>query len=348
VVYQRVSITAHRAGTRIAHCYIALMTESRSVTPLKKPLFVQVHGEHSEDPRAELSAGLLASAATISPKYFYDALGSRLFDAITELPEYYPTRTEAQILRARAADIAATLGTGRTLVDLGAGNCEKAGRLFDTLKPSRYVAVDISVEFLRHSLACLQREHTAMDMVGVGVDFSQSLQLPADVGDAPRTLFYPGSSIGNFTPADAQGFLQRARDASPRGNLLIGVDLVKPKSVLDAAYDDELGVTAAFNLNTLAHVNRLFGSDFVLRQWRHVAFFEPAASRVEMHLEAREALTVRWAGGERRFAAGERIHTENSCKYTVESFDALLRRAGYAQTRCWTDERKWFAVFAAT
>jgi L-histidine Nalpha-methyltransferase len=324
------------------------MAESTSVTTLKTPLFVQLHDTHSADPRAELSTGLRAGAAVISPKYFYDALGSRLFDAITELPEYYPTRTEAQILRARSAEIAAAVGTGRTLVDLGAGNCEKAGRLFSTLKPSRYVAVDISVEFLRHSLACLQREHTAMHMVGVGVDFSQSLQLPAEVGEAPRTLFYPGSSIGNFTPADAQAFLQRARDASPGGNLLIGVDLIKPKPVLDAAYDDELGVTAAFNLNTLAHVNRLLGSDFVLRQWRHVAFFDAPASRIEMHLEAREALTVRWPGGERRFTAGERIHTENSCKYTVESFDALLHRAGYTQTRCWTDERAWFAVFAAS
>ncbi len=324
------------------------MTESLSVTTLKKPLFVQLHDTHSADPRAELSAGLLASAATVSPKYFYDALGSRLFDAITELPEYYPTRTEAQILRARAAEIAATVGTGRTLVDLGAGNCEKAGRLFATLKPSRYVAVDISVEFLRHALACLQREHTAMDMVGVGVDFSQSLQLPAEVGDSPRTLFYPGSSIGNFTPLDAQGFLQRAQSASPGGNLLIGVDLVKPKAVLDAAYDDALGVTAAFNINTLAHVNRLLGSDFDLRQWRHVAFFDEAASRIEMHLEARQAQTVRWPGGERAFKAAERIHTENSCKYTVETFDALLRRAGYAHTRCWTDEQGWFAVFAAS
>ncbi len=324
------------------------MTEVPSVTTLKSPQFVQLHDAHSADPRAELSAGLLANPAAIAPKYFYDALGSSLFDAITELPEYYPTRTEAQILRSHGAEIAAAVGVGRTLVDLGAGNCEKAGRLFATLQPRRYVAVDISVEFLRHSLACLQREHTAMDMVGVGVDFSQSLQLPPEVGDAPRTLFYPGSSIGNFTPQEAQAFLRRVREASPDGNLLIGVDLVKAKAVLDAAYDDELGVTAAFNLNTLAHVNRLLGSDFGLRQWRHVAFFDEARSRIEMHLEARQALTVRWPGGERRFAAGERIHTENSCKYSVESFDALLRRAGYAQTRCWTDERGWFAVFAAS
>ena len=324
------------------------MSEFASVTTLKKPRFVQLHDAHDAGLRAELSAGLLAVEPVIAPKYFYDALGSRLFDAICELPEYYPTRTEALILRTDGSEIAAALGTGRTLIDLGAGNCEKAGRLFATLAPRRYVAVDISVEFLRHALACLQREHTAMDMVGVGVDFSRSLALPPEVGDGPRTLFYPGSSIGNFTPVEAQAFLQRIHRGSPGGNLLIGVDLVKAKGVLDAAYDDELGVTAVFNLNALAHVNRLLGSDFLLRQWRHVAFFDEAKSRVEMHLEAREALTVCWPGGARRFAAGERIHTENSFKYTVEGFDALLRRAGYTSTRCWTDERQWFAVFAAS
>lgn len=324
------------------------MSELTSVTTLKKPCFVQLHDAQDQGLRAELSAGLRAHEAVIAPKYFYDALGSRLFDAICELPEYYPTRTEALILRTHASEITAALGTGRTLVDLGAGNCEKAGRLFATLRPQRYVAVDISVEFLRHSLACLQREHTAMDMVGVGVDFSRSLDLPPEVGDGPRTVFYPGSSIGNFMPVEAQAFLQRTHRSSAGGNLLIGVDLVKAKTVLDAAYDDELGVTAAFNLNALAHVNRLLGSDFVLRQWRHVAFFDQASSRVEMHLEARETLAVRWPGGERAFEVGERIHTENSFKYTVEGFDALLRRAGYSSTRCWTDEQGWFAVFAAS
>jgi dimethylhistidine N-methyltransferase len=243
--------------------------------------------------------------------------------------------------------MAQAVGTGRTLVDLGAGNCEKAGRLFATLAPQRYVAVDISVEFLRNALHCLQREHTQMDMVGVGVDFSQTLRLPPEAGDGPRTLFYPGSSIGNFTPEAAEAFLRRAHESAAGGNLLIGVDLVKAKSVLDAAYDDALGITAAFNLNLLSHVNRLLGSDFALRDWRHVAFFDEAASRIEMHLEARRALAVRWPGGERRFAQGERIHTENSCKYTVEGFDALLRRAGYTRTRCWTDEQQWFGVFAA-
>jgi L-histidine Nalpha-methyltransferase len=324
------------------------MTAQASLTSVKQPRFVQLHEPEGPRLREELAAGLSASVAAIAPKYFYDALGSRLFDAITELPEYYPTRTEAQILRAGAPEIAAALGSGRTLVDLGAGNCEKAGRLFAILKPQRYVAVDISVDFLRQALACLQREHPSMDMVGVGVDFSQSLQLPPEAGEGARTLFYPGSSIGNFTPDAALSFLERARAASPDSNLLIGIDLVKPKAILDAAYDDELGITAAFNLNLLSHVNRLLGSDFAVRDWRHVAFFDPARSRIEMHLEAREALTVQWPGGQRRFAHGERIHTENSYKYTVEGFDALLRRAGYAHARCWTDEQSWFAVFVAS
>jgi L-histidine Nalpha-methyltransferase len=317
------------------------------VTTLKRPVFVQLHDPSRVDLRGELAAGLLAPRAAIAPKYFYDPLGSRLFDAITELPEYYPTRTEAAIMAAHAADMATAVGTGRTLVDLGAGNCVKAGRLFATLKPRRYVAVDISVEFLRNALDCLQREHQAMDMVGVGLDFSAALSLPPEAGDGPRTLFYPGSSIGNFAPDAAMAFLRRAHEGSPGSNLLIGVDLVKDKPLLDAAYDDALGVTSAFNLNALPHVNRLLGSDFDTRDWRHLAFFDEAQSRIEMHLEARRAVTVSWPGGERRFAAGERIHTEDSCKYTVEGFDALLRRAGFGTTSCWTDAQGWFAVFAA-
>jgi L-histidine N-alpha-methyltransferase len=314
----------------------------------RSPRFIQLHDESAHDLRVELAARLRQETAAIAPKFFYDALGSRLFDAITELPEYYPTRTEAAILAAHGAAIAQSLGRGRTLIDLGAGNCEKAGRLFGALMPQRYVAVDISVDFLRRAVHALQREHPEMEMLGVGLDFSQSLSLPAGIGNGPRTLFYPGSSIGNFTPTQAQAFLRRARESAPDANLLIGVDLLKDASVLEAAYDDALGITAAFNLNLLSHVNRLLGSDFALRQWRHVARFDAGLSRIEMHLEAREALKVQWPGGQRRFVAGERIHTENSYKYSVEGFDALLHGAGYLHTRCWTDERAWFAVFVAS
>jgi dimethylhistidine N-methyltransferase len=203
------------------------------------------------------------------------------------------------------------------------------------------------VAFLRAALERVQREHPALEVRGVGIDFSERLALPAALVDAPALLFYPGSSIGNFTPADALRWLREACDAAQGGALLIGVDLVKPTPVLERAYDDALGVTAAFNLNLLRHVNRLLGGDVDLRQWQHVAFFNAAESRIEMHLKAREALAVRWPGGERRFAAGETIHTENSYKWRREDFEALLREAGFRAVRAWCDAHDAFAVMLA-
>jgi len=295
----------------------------------------------------ELAQSLLQPQPSIAPKFLYDALGSKLFEAITELDEYYPTRTEAAIFERHRDALAQACGTGHTLVDLGAGNCAKAASLFSALRPSRYVAVDISVDFLRRALHELQARHPQLPMLGLGLDFSNTLQLPLQVGDGPRLMFYPGSSIGNFAPEAAAEFLRRVRDAAPGGGLLIGVDLLKPAHVLQRAYDDALGVTAAFNLNLLRHVNRLLGSDFDIAQWRHVAVFEAAQARVEMQLEARCDLQVRWPGGRLLRRAGERVHTENACKYSVEGFDALLRGAGYTRTRCWTDPQGWFAVFVA-
>jgi dimethylhistidine N-methyltransferase len=246
-----------------------------------------------------------------------------------------------------AAAVHEAVGRGATLVDLGAGSCEKAERLFGAFVPRRYVAVDISADYLCTTLERLQQRHAALDIVGVGLDFSARLALPAGLVEAPALLFYPGSSIGNFAPADALRLLREAREAARGGALLVGVDLVKPADVLEAAYDDALGVTAAFNLNLLRHLNRMLGTDVDVRDWRHVAFFDTAASRIEMHLEARRALTVRWAAGERRFDAGERIHTEDSYKWTCEGFEALLREAGFRDVRVWTDERGWFAVMLA-
>jgi hypothetical protein len=315
------------------------------------PDFIQLHDGDARALADEAAAGLLASTAHASPKFFYDALGSRLFDAITETAEYYPTRTEAAVFATQGAVIAqatlAVTGAAPALVDLGAGNCAKASRLFPLLHPAHYVAVDISVEFLRQSLQCLQREHPQMRMAGVGLDFSTALTLPEGLIQAPAVVFYPGSSIGNFSPEQACALLQQARTAAQGGALLIGVDLVKPVDILEAAYDDALGITAAFNLNLLNHLNRLLGADFQLREWQHLAVFNPAESRIEMHLEARRSLTVRWPGGERRFTAGERIHTENSYKWTPEDFEALLARAGYTQVRRWSDNRGWFGVFLA-
>ena len=321
---------------------------SLAATGTVRPEFVELHRENHAAVRAELIAGLLAPAAFTSPKYLYDALGSRLFEAITELPEYYPTRTEAAILKAHAADMAALQPAAATLVDLGAGNCAKAASLFQAFAPARYVAVDISVEFLRQALGSLQAQHPKLPMVGVGMDFSSAFSLPPQAGSGPHVLFYPGSSIGNFTPETALRFLQQLRSACDGGGLLIGVDLSKPRALLEPAYDDALGVTAAFNRNLLMHLNAVIGSDFKLADWQHVAFFNQADSRIEMHLQALRAVTVSWPGGVRRFAKDERIHTENSYKWRQADFAKLLLSAGFAQTRAWTDERGWFAVFWAS
>lgn len=314
---------------------------------MRSPRFVQLHQHDETSVRVELASGLLASAAFTHPKYLYDALGSRLFAAITELAEYYPTRTEAAIFARHASDMATFIPAGMALVDLGAGNCEKAARLFEVLSPSRYVAVDISVSFLQKALQCLQREHPGLDMVGVGIDFSSQLRLPSETGEGPRLVFYPGSSIGNFTPAEALAFLRQVRQASQGGGLLIGVDLVKPLTVLEPAYDDALGVTSAFNLNMLLHINHLLGSDFDVRQWRHRAFYSVEKARIEMHLDAVQDVMVRWPGAQRRFMRGESIHTENSYKYTPQQFEALLREAGFSAVRQWRDTQDWFAVFLA-
>jgi dimethylhistidine N-methyltransferase len=299
--------------------------------------------------RAELSDGLLQEQAQTSPKYLYDVLGSKLFEAICELPEYYPTRTEAAIFESHAIEIARSVGRGCTLIDLGAGNCEKAARLFPALRPAQYVAVDISVDFLRTAIDHLRQRYPQVAMTELGMDFSASLDLPSRVRREKRLFFYPGSSIGNYTPAQALEFLRRIRSECnvaglADGGLLIGVDLVKDKAVLDAAYDDALGVTAAFNLNLLRHLNRLLDADFDVRDWQHKGFFDPVQSRIEMHLIARHDLTVTWSSGLRRFARGESIHTENSYKYTQQGFMALLAEAGFGQPQVWTDPDLWFMV----
>ena len=303
--------------------------------------------------REELSTGLLRPQASIAPKFFYDALGSCLFEAITELPEYYPTRTEATIFNEYLPAIREALGPDCTLIDLGCGSCAKAGKLFHAgLLPARYIAVDISVDFLRDSLQNLKRELPAIDMTGLGLDFTDELQLPDDLPLQKRMFFYPGSSIGNFSPPEARAFLKRlAGQMDASGGLLIGVDLIKEKSLLDAAYDDALGVTAAFNRNLLRHVKTRLDADFAVKDWQHVAFFNEADARIEMHLEAQRELDVSWPDGTarhiRHFAAGERIHTENSYKYSPAGFETLLREAGFADIRMWTDDRGWFALFFA-
>lgn len=297
--------------------------------------------------RAEIEAALTAQDAAISPKYLYDPLGSKLFEAICELPEYYPTRTEAAIFAEHAADIAQAAGTGVTLIDLGAGNCAKAAGLFPELKPRQYVPIDISADFLHQAVDGLRQQFPDIPMHEVAMDFSASLELPATVSRERRLFFYPGSSLGNFDPQQARAFLRRMRHAlqiGEAGGVLLGLDLVKDARVLDAAYDDELGVTAAFNLNMLKHVNRLIGADFNPRDWRHIGFYNAAHQRVEMHLEACRDLIVRWEGGRRTFRQGERIHTENSHKFTPQDILDLLEQSGFGDVRMWFDPQRWFAV----
>lgn len=319
----------------------------RALPPSAAPSPVRTaHGDPATV--VEIARGLLARQAATSPKYLYDSLGSRLFEAICELPEYYPTRTEAAIFARHGEDIARRVGSGATLIDLGAGNCAKAASLFPLLRPQQYVPIDISRDFLIEAVSRLRQRFPDIAMNALALDLSGPFLLPAEVAPQRRVFFYPGSSIGNFAPHEAIAFLRRVREnASHDGGLLIGVDLIKDAAVLDAAYDDAIGVTAAFNLNMLRHLNHLIGSDFDVRQWRHVAFFNAEESRVEMHLEARTALTVRWAGGERDFARGERIHTEDSYKYTRDSFADLLAQAGFIADDIWTDEAQWFAVMHA-
>jgi dimethylhistidine N-methyltransferase len=319
---------------------------------MREPVFHTLSSLCPKALAAEAAAGLLSAQAHCHPKLFYDALGSHLFDAITELDEYDLRRTEAAALARHHEDLAralrAALPPRPCLIDLGAGSCAKGEALFALCDPGRYVAVDISVDFLRRSLGCLQRAHPDRELIGVGLDFSTELALPENLSQPGSLVFYPGSSIGNFDPEAARRFLSQARALSRGGALLIGVDLRKTEAEHQAAYDDALGVTAAFNLNLLRHLNRLLGADFEPRQWRHRALWNAERGRVEMHLEALQALRVSWGAHQRGFAAGERIHTENAYKWTRPDFEALLRSAGWGQAQAWCDEGERFAVFLAT
>ncbi len=331
--------------------------------PPASPQFIDLYGlygrqgdlqpERSLSTAQELTTGLCAASARIAPKFFYNALGSKLFEAITELDEYYPPRTEAAIFEACRTQIAAAVAAAGIrrpcLIDLGAGNCAKAAALIPHLDPGQYVPVDISVEFLKGAAEQLQTSFPALDIVGLGMDFSARLELPPEIEAHDRVFFYPGSSLGNFHLPQALEFLQGIADPT-RGmarGLLLGIDLVKDTGILEAAYDDALGVTAAFNKNMLLNVNSLLQSDFDVRQWRHVALFNEGESRIEMHLEALCDLAVRWPGHERRFSAGERIHTECSYKYSLDTMTGLLQSAGFRHIRHWTDPDQWFALFWA-
>ncbi|HEY7298276.1 MAG TPA: L-histidine N(alpha)-methyltransferase [Xanthobacteraceae bacterium] len=296
----------------------------------------------------DVIAGLTAQSKRLAPKYFYDEAGSALFERITELPEYYPTRCELAILDRHAAEMAGLIDGRTALIEFGSGSARKARILLAASTAiAAYVPVDISSEMLVREAAQLQHDFPRLNVIAVAADFTRPFHLPNAISGLARTGFFPGSTIGNFDPQEAAAFLQHAASMlGPRATLIIGVDLIKDSAILDAAYDDAAGVTAEFNLNLLARINRELGADFDLEAFRHQAFYNAERRRIEMHLISRNRQTVNVCGHAIRFRAGESIHTENSYKYTIQSFHELARRAGWNPVAVWTDPKGWFSVHA--
>jgi dimethylhistidine N-methyltransferase len=296
---------------------------------------------------SDMLEGLRARPRSVPPKYFYDAAGSKLFDRICALEEYYPTRTETALLARHAEAIADCIGPDAELVEFGAGSLRKVRLLLAALRaPRRYVPIDISAEHLQAEATALRAEYPALEVAPLAADFTRGVRLPAGKGTeaARRVGFFPGSSIGNFTPQEAGRFLQAAARLLQGGGLLIGVDLVKDPAVLHRAYNDAQGVTAAFNKNLLVRANRELGASFVLDAFDHYAFYNPAERRIEMHLVSRRGQAVRVAGEFFEFAPGESLHTENSYKYGIESFRSLARSAGFVPGPVWCDDAGLFSV----
>lgn len=296
--------------------------------------------------RADVVMGLAKPAKEIPPKYFYDRRGCELFEEICQLAEYYPTRTETAVLRARAEEMARLAGEGCLLIEYGSGSSRKTRILLDALRPVVYMPIDIAREQLRRAAADLAGDYRGLRVEAVCADYSLPLSLPGGgAATRRRMVFFPGSTIGNFTPEEARDFLRNAAHlVGAGGGVLIGVDLKKDAGVLHAAYNDARGVTAAFNLNLLARINRELGANFELGGFRHHAFYNAPQGRIEMHLVSARKQVVEMPGFRASFAEGETIHTENSYKYTVEEFQALASQAGFEPARVWMDQARWFAV----
>lgn len=297
--------------------------------------------------RREVLDGLLRRRKRLACKFFYDEQGSRLFDRICALPEYYLTRTEMRIMRDHAADMAARIGPACELVEYGSGSSIKTRILLDALQsPGVYVPVDISREHLRRSAEALSHAYPTVEVLPVCADYTRDFELPVpDRSTRQRFVYFPGSTIGNFEPHEAFAFLRRvARVVGSGGGLLIGVDLKKDPTILHAAYNDAAGVTAAFNLNLLARINRELGGDFNLAHFQHYAYYNPGEGRIEMHLVSTAAQSVHIGPTTIRFERGESIHTECSHKYTPEQFAELAEWAGFDVAQVWTDADDLFSV----
>jgi L-histidine N-alpha-methyltransferase len=290
--------------------------------------------------------GLSAEQKTLKAKYLYDAAGSALFEQITELPEYYPTRTELAILQERADEIVQHIPTWAAFVEFGSGSSTKTRTLLRAAtKLAAYVPVDISATFLAQEAKRLKEEFPALAVLPVAADFTQEFDLPRPTRKRPRAGYFSGSTIGNFERDEAAAFLRHAgRILGPGAAMIVGVDRVKDAGVLHAAYNDAAGVTAAFNLNLLARINREIGPTFDLQTFRHEAVYNQRDGRIEMYLISRRAQEVTLLGRRYRFAAGEAIHTENSYKYSLGQFQDLARSAEWLPQRVWTDAERLFSV----
>jgi L-histidine N-alpha-methyltransferase len=298
--------------------------------------------------RADVLAGLAAPVRAVPARWLYDRRGSELFEEITRLPEYYPTRTETAMLERYSGDFARLLGAGEAVVEFGSGSSAKTPVLLRAVSPSAYVPVDISGDFLRDSARALQDEFPDLPILPVEADFTRPFDLPAEIADAPRLGFFPGSTIGNFVPRSGVDLLRAMKDTLGEGaRLLIGMDRIKPVDILLAAYDDAAGVTAAFNLNLLHRINSELGGDVPVDAFRHRAIWDDAKSRIEMHLEAVRDVAFTVSGQRFAFAAGETIHTENSHKYGHRDSRLLLRAAGWGVIEEWTDDAEWFSLLLA-
>jgi len=299
---------------------------------------------------SDVLEGLRAVRKSVPAKYFYDAAGSHLFERITELPEYYPTRCEMRILRRQAGEIAKLIPQGAALVEFGSGSSKKARILLKAAAPklAAYVPVDICGEMIEQEAADLRPDFPHLKVLPVTADICKPFTLPQEAKVAPaRVGFFPGSTIGNFEPHEAAGFLRNAANILGKGAILfVGADLIKSVDVLNAAYNDAEGVTAQFNLNLLTRINRELGGTFSLDTFEHHAFYNRERHRIEMHLASLKRQRVKVAGEAVDFRAGETIHTENSYKYSVESLAALARGAGWLPVRAWTDSRKYFSIQA--
>jgi len=298
--------------------------------------------------RADVLAGLAAPVPAIPARWLYDRRGSELFEEITRLPEYYPTRTETALLERHSGEIAAMLGTGEAVVEFGSGSSTKTPILLRAVKPSAYVPIDISGDFLREAAAGLREEFPDLPVYPVEADFMRRLDLPPQIESAPKLGFFPGSTIGNLVARSAVDLLRAMKETLGEGSrLLIGMDAIKDADVLQRAYDDAAGVTAAFNLNLLDRINAELDGTIPVAAFRHRAIWNDAMSRIEMHLEALEDVAFTVAGVGFSMKAGATIHTENSHKYGHRDARLMLRAAGWGVAREWSDDDHWFSIFLA-